>query len=115
MVAYATMTAPLHLSALERQALASFADRVRAQFPSRVKDLTLFGSRARGTGRSDSDLDVFVCLDTVTREEKQALFDLAFDVGFEHGLTLSPLVSTTQTWNSDVPIARAVEQDGVPL
>lgn len=109
------MNARPHLSALERLALASFADAVRAQFPTRLEGVKLFGSRARGTGRSDSDLDIFVCLDTVTREEKQALFDLAFDVGFEYGLTLSPLVATTQTWNANAPIARAVEQDGVSL
>lgn len=109
------MSAVPHLSALERQALSSFAEAVRGRFPTRLTVIKLFGSRARGTGRSDSDLDIFVCLDAVTREEKQALFDLAFDVGFEYGLTLSPLVATKQTWNINAPLARALEQDGVPL
>lgn len=109
------MSVPLRLSALERQALASFAARARERLPARIGSITLFGSRARGAGRSDSDLDVWVSLDTATREEKQELFDLAFDVGFEHGLTLSPLVTAPHTWRCETPLARAVVQDGVRL
>jgi predicted nucleotidyltransferase len=102
------------LSPLERQALSSFATRVRARFGERIANVTLFGSRARGTGRCDSDLDIAIGLDRATRTEKQELFDLAFDVGFEHGLTLSPLITTPQTCGN-TPIARAIEQDGVAL
>lgn len=109
------MDLPRHLSAIERQALASFAERVRARFGDRVGDITLFGSRARGTGRSDSDLDVCVSFDGATRRDKQELFDLAFDVGFEHGLTLSPLVTAPQTQRGETPLARAIARDGVAL
>lgn len=109
------MTAPSHLSALEREAITSFVNTARARFAERIQQIQLFGSRARGTGRSDSDLDIFVCLDAATRQEKQELFDLAFDVGFAHGLTLSPLVATAQSFDSDTPITRAIKHDGVPL
>lgn len=104
-----------HLSALEQQALTAFASGVRAAFAGRAVSLVLFGSRARGTARDDSDLDIFVLLSGATRKDKHALYDLAFDVGFEHRLTLSPLVSSTDTWLPDLPIARAIERDGIPL
>jgi predicted nucleotidyltransferase len=80
-----------------------------------VVSIELFGSRARGTARDDSDLDIFVLLIRATRNDKHALYDLAFDVGFDHRLTLSPLVGSTDTWRPDLPIARAIEQDGIPL
>jgi predicted nucleotidyltransferase len=92
-VFWSGMSAASHLSALEREAITSFVNATRARFAGRIQHIRLFGSRARGTGRSDSDLDIFVCLDAATREEKQELFDLAFDVGFANGLTISPLVA----------------------
>lgn len=77
--------------------------------------IELFGSRARGTGREDSDLDIFVSLMGATRDDKRAIFDQAFDVGLEHGLTLSPLVSSTESWRTDLPIGRAIDRDGIEL
>jgi predicted nucleotidyltransferase len=44
-------------------ALAGFTTRLRAAFPGRVAGVVLFGSRARGEGRLDSDLDVLVRID----------------------------------------------------
>lgn len=114
---YSEFVVPLvsHLSALERQALTEFATGVRAAFAGRAISLVLFGSRARGTARDDSDFDVFVLLSGTTRKDKHVLYDLAFDVGLEHRLTLSPLVGSIDTWPPDLPIARAIERDGIPL
>ncbi len=75
----------------------------------------MFGSRARDAARNDSDFDIFVLLSGATRKDKHALYDFAFDVGFEHRLTLSPLVSSTDTWRPDLSIARVIDQDGIPL
>jgi len=109
------VTLPAHLSPLERQALAAFADGIRAAFPGRVVGIELFGSRARGTGRDDSDLDVFVCLATANRADKKRIFEQAFDVSLEYGLTLSPLVGSADNWQRDMPIGRAIQRDGVQL
>ncbi len=68
--------------------------------------IQLFGSRARGTGRGDSDLDVFVSLDTANRSDRAVIFDHAFDVGLEYGLTLSPLVGAVSTWRTEYPLVR---------
>jgi predicted nucleotidyltransferase len=110
-----TVDRPSTLSPLEQQALSCFARAVRARFGTRVVDIRLFGSRARGEGRDDSDLDVFIELTAASREDKLAIYDLGFDVGFEHHLTFSPLVAAAGQWRDDLPIARAVAQDGVPL
>ena len=114
-VSWTSVTLPAHLSPLEQQALAAFADGVRAAFPGRVVGIELFGSRARGTGRDDSDLDVFVYLATANRADKNVIFDQAFDVSLEYGLTLSPLVGSADNWQHDMPIGRAIQRDRVQL
>jgi hypothetical protein len=103
------------LSRLESSALATFATVVRARFGERVRSLRLFGSRARGEGHEDSDLDVHVLLDGMTREERRALQDAAYDVSEEFHVIVSPLVASADAWRLDAPIARAIATDGVPL
>ncbi len=103
------------LSPLERSALDRFAAEARARLGTRLVCLTLFGSRARGEGRDDSDLDVLVLVRGMTRADRRQLVDDAADVGLTHDLVLSPLVADADAWRDDLPIARSIAQDGVPL
>jgi predicted nucleotidyltransferase len=104
-----------HLSALEKGALEVLAKGLRERFGARLHTLTLFGSRARGSGRDDSDLDVLVLIDAMSRDDRRAVQDLAADLGIAHHLLLSPLVADASSWRCDLPLARAIEQDGVAL
>ena len=52
-----TLTTP------ERRALAALADWLRARFGDRLRELLLFGSRARGESGPDRDIDLLVILD----------------------------------------------------
>ena len=103
------------LSPQEELALGELADGVRRHFGSRVADITLFGSRARGEGRDDSDLDVLVRLVALTREDRRIVQDLAFDVGLARGLVISPLLADPHTWRADLPLGQAIEREGVRL
>ena len=103
------------LSRLEEEALHEFASAVRNRYRARVVMIKLFGSRARGEGRSDSDLDIFVQLAGLRREEKRFLQDLGFDISFKYGLTVSPLVADARTWRGDLPIGVAISTEGLAL
>ena len=106
---------PPRLSPLETTLLAAFAHEVRARFGPRVRALTLFGSRARGAGHDESDLDVFVLIDGMSREDRRDVIDLAADLGLDSNLILSPLVADAGAWREDFPIAAEIAADGVPL
>jgi predicted nucleotidyltransferase len=80
------------LSPAERNLLDALKRALGERFGARLRSLDLFGSRARGAGRDDSDLDVLVDVQDVTRDERTAIIDLAADLSVEHGLVLSPLV-----------------------
>jgi len=90
--------------------------RVRAAFGDRVTALTLFGSRARGEGRDDSDLDLLVLVDRLQRFDRRLVQDIVCDVGLAHRLVLSPVVVDAMTWWSTTsPLARVIAKDGWSL
>lgn len=101
------------LSATERTALADLRRRLTARFGGRLARFTLFGSRARGEGHEESDLDVLVLVHQLTRQERRATIDDAGDVEMSVGLVLSPLVRDAETWDESTPLAREIARDGL--
>ena len=103
------------LSLLEQQALARFGADVRAVLGARLVKLVLFGSRARGEGHEESDLDVLVLASSFTREERRRIIDAAHDVLEDTDLVISPIVRDEPGLARAFPLAGAVERDGVVL
>jgi uncharacterized protein len=54
-------------------------------------DFRVFGSRARGDAADDSDMDVFVEVESLDRETKRAISDIIWDFSIDHGVVISPL------------------------
>jgi predicted nucleotidyltransferase len=83
----------------------------------------VYGSRARGTHRSDSDADVAVLL----RGEHQRFLtakldmaDVAFDVLLDTGILISPLPVWLDEWacpenHSNPSLLRNIDREGVRL
>lgn len=78
-----------------RQFLAAITDRYD------VADVIIYGSRARGTHRPDSDVDVAVLLRGKHQRFLSAKLDLAdtaFDVLLDTGVLISPLPIWLDEW-----------------
>ncbi|OGQ18038.1 MAG: hypothetical protein A2138_05250 [Deltaproteobacteria bacterium RBG_16_71_12] len=103
------------LSPLETIVLAAFRRRLVDIVGARLTRTALFGSRARGEGDEDSDLDVFVLVEDLSAADRRAIVDAASDLALEHGLSVSPLVRDPRTFDRATPIARAIEREGVAL
>ena len=60
----------------------------------RVRPLSVrvFGSRARGDGAPDSDLDVFVVVDQATSDIERFISDCAWEAGFARDVVIVPVV-----------------------
>ena len=72
-------------------ALAAYEQRLRRLFGSRLRELRLFGSYARGEAHEDSDVDVLVLVDALTQLEIGLVAGEAAPVSTRSGLTLAPL------------------------
>ena len=62
----------------------------------------LYGSRARGTATSDSDWDLLILLneDKITNEVEQNITYPQYDLEFEIGEVIRPMVYSVKEWNS---------------
>lgn len=110
----------LGLSATDRAALSAFVDGVRAALSDELIEVRLFGSKARGGARADSDLDVFVVIDAPTRWPiAETISDIAFDVNLQYGVFISPVVLTSAALaderQSQSPFIRSIRAEGVLL
>jgi uncharacterized protein len=68
--------------------------------PSAV--LILYGSFARGDYREDSDVDLLVLVnkDEITREDEKRIKYPLYDIEFETGTIISPLVFSRLDWET---------------
>jgi uncharacterized protein len=102
-------------------AVQQFAERVRRDFP--VKQVLLFGSRARGDHRSDSDVDVAFVLSGPKRRKMDVTLEmgeLASDFLLEDGLFMTPLPIWEDEWENPVLasnpwLTRTIQAEGISL
>ena len=103
----------------ERRAVDDFCAAVRARFGPRLRELALFGSRARGDGDEDSDVDVLVTVDGLTGREAREVAYLAGDVLTRHDVLVSPFVLSAERMAElrarERRIATEIARDAVPL
>jgi len=79
---------------ITRDALASFKKILAARYGEHLKSLYLFGSRARGDQRPDSDTDVAIFLYQVSDPigEQFDLIDEGYDILLDTGVNVQPWV-----------------------
>lgn len=79
--------------------------------------LYLYGSRAKGLANDKSDWDLLILVgrDKVTREIETSITDPLYDLEFETGELISPMVYSENEWNnkySITPFYRNVMKEG---
>lgn len=82
-------------------------------------DVRVFGSRAIGKEDEFSDLDVFIEVESIDKELKEEIYDIAWEVGFKHGIFISPLIfSREEIEHSPLkasPIVKNIMEDGINI
>jgi len=98
----------------QRKAFKDFVERVDNELEDSVYKLVLYGSVVRNQEREESDLDVFLVVDS--KEDKDKIYDLASEVGLEHDLHVAPVVRTREEFNKtrNTFFTREVMESGEP-
>ena len=99
----------------------AFINRIRSKYP--FTNAILFGSRARGQFRSDSDADIAILLKGKIGQflrTKLEMADIAYDVLLETGIRIQPLPIWEEEWQhpenySNPYLLENIEREGVIL
>jgi len=102
-----------------RPALQAYATRLRAIFGSRLRDVRLFGSFARGEADEESDVDVLVLIDDCRGGDVGLAAGEAGPVIVETLVPLAPLVLSTERFEAlrrgERALAREIDEQGISL
>jgi len=81
--------------------------------------VVLFGSRARGDAKKDSDWDLLILIDSLNIRESEDLFrDKIYDLELETGEIISMFVYNNNDWTSRhkiTPLYKSIKKEGVVL
>lgn len=107
------------LNKLEKKVLESFLNRLETVLHDEIKEVKLFGSKARGRSRKDSDIDVLVIVSSDDWRLCDRVYEIATDLLLETGVCISPKIVSTNQYNQlleeDAPFVRNVIQDAVTI
>ncbi len=84
----------LQLTENEQKAIHAFVEKVCQRFPEQLSTILLFGSRARGEAKPDSDMDLLVVMTNADLATQRVIRDLAVEVWLTYGIYLS-----TRVWS----------------
>jgi predicted nucleotidyltransferase len=107
------------LTLQERRALEHFKAALQSLLVENLLFVRLFGSRARGEGTVESDLDVLLVLRNKDRALCRRIVAEALEIDLAYGVNLSPTILSVAEYqrNKDIqtPFYRNVEQEGLSL
>ena len=80
----------------------------------------LFGSHARGESNKHSDFDILILVDSdkITYLDEKKIKDPIYDLEFETGKIISPLIISRNDWekhHSVTPFYKSVKIEGISL
>jgi predicted nucleotidyltransferase len=94
-----------------------FVEGVRARLGAHLKNIILFGSRARGDASEDSDYDFIIILDKALPELEEAVQEFADEIFLERNALLTTFVVSEKKWDDMEyePFIMNVKKEGIPL
>jgi predicted nucleotidyltransferase len=106
-----------YLEPNELQALNDLKQSINHDF--QLVDFRLYGSKARGTADTDSDIDIMIELEELTPSFYDKVFDAVFDINLQYGVFISAVLFGRKELEdgpmSASPLFKAIERDGVRL
>lgn len=107
------------LSEKDRSTVEEFAAALRAMLGDRLIKLILYGSKARGEGREEADIDILVVVEGLKHKEEQQMSDIAGEILVNSGVLISIIVfdSNDLEWSmgEKSPFIKSVSREGIEI
>lgn len=107
------------LTQKEKEGLERFKSALQSLLGDNLLSLRLFGSRARGEGTDESDLDVLIIVKEKDRALCRRIVEESLEVDLACDMNLAPTILTSEEYRQNqeygTPFYRNVEREGVPL
>jgi predicted nucleotidyltransferase len=103
---------------IKNDILLSIKNTVKSVEPSAT--IIVFGSYARGDNTQNSDIDILILIDKLklSREDEKRIKYPIYDIEFETGKIISPIVLSRNDWESRhriTPFYKNVTKEGITL
>ena len=104
--------AQIHDPVVER-----FRDALDVVYGNRIARVVLFGSRARGEARPESDYDIAVFLNSSESfwRESGRLAEIEADILFDTGAVINALPFAPNAWSSDSALMQELRRKGIDV
>jgi predicted nucleotidyltransferase len=102
----------------ETKALEELISKVNAAFE--VKNIILFGSKARGDSNESSDVDIMVIIEEEEMKEKRnKLSEISFEVNYKYDTNIYAGLGYSSKWENkeylSLPLPSNITKEGVEL
>jgi predicted nucleotidyltransferase len=107
------------LTAIEQQAIQVFVQRLHERFPGEIRQVALFGSKARGDSGPWSDIDILITVREESWSLRGEISTLAADVSLEYNVLIGPRVIGLERWErmkqEGFSLYKNIVAEGIPL
>jgi predicted nucleotidyltransferase len=99
------------------EVLDHFLNEMRKQLGDHLKQIVLFGSRARGDDVPYSDYDCLAILDKVSPSTKDMIDEIAGEILYQHGAVVSVLPVAEKEYHQQIysPLLMNARREGIVL
>lgn len=85
----------------EKEAIREATRMLKERFP--IKEVILFGSKARGDSDEESDIDLLLLAkEPLHWKERHRIVEALFDVEMKYSVVISIIVNTVQDWREGI-------------
>jgi predicted nucleotidyltransferase len=100
-----------------RETLREFREALEKLYGTRLKNVILYGSWARGDATEDSDIDLLIILEgkVIPGKEIDRMIDIITELNLKHGVLISVVPVSEEEYSTiNSPLLMNVRREGVP-